>query len=89
MIILNNRGIYGTDVVVYDIHKDTEKEVADGSIAFTETEDHIVVLINLYSDSECWSKGVHHYSSEILDVLKFAEPNLKRITRFEIKKCDR
>ena len=90
MIILNNRGIYGTGVVVYDIHRDTENEVPVGVISYLIEGDSTGVLIRLYDDElvngSTWPLGVHHYQSEIIDVLKLAEPNLKPIIEIEITK---
>lgn len=89
MFILNNKAVFGTGVVVYDIHRDAESEVPVGVISYLEEED-TAVLIRLYDDKlvdgSNFPLGAHHYMSEIVDVLKIAEPNIKPITAIDICK---
>lgn len=94
MIILNNRAIMGKGMIVYDIHKDIERQIPVGGIAYREnSEEDAIVLIHLYDDEMIngsnWPEGTHHYIDEIMECLRFAEPNLKRIVAMDCKKVKR
>jgi hypothetical protein len=90
MLILNNKAVLGTGAMVYDIHRDTESQEPVGVLSYLVDENDTAVVIHLYDDKlidgSNWPKGSHHYMSEIIDVLKIAEPNLKPITAIDINK---
>lgn len=90
MLILNNKAVLGTGAMVYDIHRDTESQGPVGVISYLVDEDETAVVIHLYDDKlidgSNWNLGVHCYISEIIDILKIAEPNLKPITAIDISK---
>ena len=93
MIILNNRAVLGTDTVVYDIHRDVEENVSLGTIAWTTGESGAVVGIRLYDDElingSNWPLGTHHYIDEIMECLRFAEPNMQRAIAMDCNKVVR
>ena len=90
MIILNNRAILGTDTIGYDIHKDIEDDVPVGAVAWTTGESGAIVGIRLYDDEvingSTWPKGAHHYTDEIMQCLRFAEPNMQRVIAMDCEK---
>lgn len=94
MIILNNKAIIGTEMIIYDIHKDIEDGKPAGGIAYCEiAEEEAMVVIHLYDDElingSTWPKGTHHYIDEIMACLRFAEPNMKKVRAMDCNKIKR
>lgn len=93
MIVLSNRAIMGGDSVIYDIHKDTEEEIPAGMVVYSNKEDGALVGIKLYDDEwingSLWPKGTHHYIDEIMECLRFAEPNMKKVIAIDCTKVKR
>ena len=93
MIVLSNRAIFGGDTVVYHIHVDIEDDVPMGMLSCTIGKHGAIVAIHLFEKDPMnpinWPKGSHHYMDDIIDCLRFAEPNMKdvNIIDLEIKKC--
>lgn len=93
MIILDNRTILGADTVAYDIHTDTESDISLGVATYINKEDGALVGIALYDDKlvngSNWPKGTHHYIDEIMECLRFAEPNMKKVIAMDCNKVKR
>lgn len=93
MIILNNRAILGADTVVYDIHRDTESDMPLGMATYANKEDGALVGIVLYDDElingSNWPLGTHKYIDEVMECLRFAEPNMKKVIAMDCNKVKR
>ena len=93
MIILNNRAILGGDTVAYDIHRDVEDDFSLGMVVYTNGERGAIVALRLYDDAivngSNWPKGTHHYIDEIMECLRFAEPNMQRVVAMDCDKVKR
>ena len=74
MVLLINKTHWEGNTVSYDIHHNSINEVIDGYLLFTSKNGKAIVDIGLYGDS--WGRGVHHYLSDIMIVLKSIEPQL-------------
>ena len=92
MIILTNKSYWGKNIISYDIIHEGYNEIneimSDGMVSIGKVKGKgIIVDISLYGDS--WPKGVHHYQSDIVEVLKIAEPELfkqYKVLKIQIEK---
>ena len=93
MIILNNRAVLGADTVAYDIHTDTESDISLGVATYINKEAGALVGIVLYDDElingSNWPLGTHKYIDEVMECLRFAEPNMKKVIAMDCNKVKR